>query len=78
MNGAIVEWGFLPDSMKADLLLLGGQEFTRYTDAIKAATPQVIKDLTEYFKVKPRGCTGKVSVLPDKEAKSRTFAIVDY
>lgn len=78
---AIWDYLNLPTKLKQNLCLLGGDLIeTMFNNLDEFRSMGVYEELAYIFARKPKesGVYSRLSVLRDKEAKSRVFAIMDY
>lgn len=78
MTSSIADWEALPDHLRQNILSLGGQALADQIEPIITATPSGLEAVKTTFQEPLSKGSGRLSLLPDKEGKSRLFAIVDY
>jgi hypothetical protein len=73
--GSIEDAHVLTQDQISDLALIGGSELIRSIETSKLLSPLT---WLAHFSLKPKGRSGKLSLVRDKEAKTRIVAVLDY
>jgi len=75
MMGAMSDLSYLTDQNIQDLGILTGNKINHLIDNLKTFS---LDSFNKHFGITPKGILSKLSVIKDKEAKSRIIAILDY
>lgn len=73
--GSIEDASLLTERQISDLALIGGDSLIQSIETSKLLSPLT---WLAHFKLKPKGRSGKLALIKDKEAKTRIVALVDY
>lgn len=76
MVGSIIDLHHLPDELILNLGKLGGSALAERLNLLKSNIP--LQVWLERFKIKDKSLIRKLSIINDKEGKSRIIAILDY
>lgn len=75
---ALGDWRLLPDPLKQALCVIGGEAFSDLADTYASWSSDLWAGLLKVFPHSGVNRIRKLSVKPDREGKSRVFAILDY